>query len=460
MTSPKRNTLGLHPKMVATDQIKPNPHNARNHSKKQICQIADSMSAFGFTSPVLIDENGVLLAGHGRLEAAKFLGLKAIPAIVIDGFPRQESGPCCLADNRIAQNAGWDREQPGDELPQLAGNASLEGLDISDYWFRAGRDRRAPGRLRRRRIGSCRRPRSRAPCRPGGHADRATFGSSANIVFFAAMHAMSVAMNRLMGAERATWHSSIRPTTWRSGASSDAGVSSTGNSRWPRRDVPRSLHGFPYRHARHCRTGLDRWRRALRLHGLAPYRRTRGAGPRGLWRDAQSGRVGEDQRRPGQFLPQPARAHWRVPGRHSPHLNTIELGRHGRSRSNVWRYAGANTFRAGRLDDLRAHPTVKPVAMIADAIKDCTRRDQIVLDTFCGSGTTILAAERVGRMRSRRGNRPALCRCCDPALAGLYGPRRGARRNRSDLRRNRCRCGPIIGSARPTARKGGDGNGA
>jgi DNA modification methylase len=81
----------------------------------------------------------------------------------------------------------------------------------------------------------------------------------------------------------------------------------------------------------------------------------------------------------------------------APHLNTIELGRHGRSRSNVWHYAGANTFRAGRMNDLRAHPTVKPVAMIADAMKDCTRRNEIVLDSFCGSGATILAAERVGR---------------------------------------------------------------
>jgi hypothetical protein len=81
----------------------------------------------------------------------------------------------------------------------------------------------------------------------------------------------------------------------------------------------------------------------------------------------------------------------------SPHLNTIELGRHGRSRSNVWKYAGVNTFRSGRMDDLRAHPTVKPVALVADAIKDCTQRNQIVIDTFSGSGTTLLAAERVGR---------------------------------------------------------------
>jgi DNA modification methylase len=79
------------------------------------------------------------------------------------------------------------------------------------------------------------------------------------------------------------------------------------------------------------------------------------------------------------------------------HLNNVELGRHGRSRSNVWHYAGVNTFRAGRLDELKCHPTVKPVALVADAIKDCTGRGDIVLDTFCGSGTTILAAERVGR---------------------------------------------------------------
>ncbi len=79
------------------------------------------------------------------------------------------------------------------------------------------------------------------------------------------------------------------------------------------------------------------------------------------------------------------------------HLNNVELGRHGRSRSNVWPYAGVNTFRTGRMDELAAHPTVKPVTMVADALKDCTRRGDIVLDTFSGAGTTVLAAERVGR---------------------------------------------------------------
>jgi DNA modification methylase len=81
----------------------------------------------------------------------------------------------------------------------------------------------------------------------------------------------------------------------------------------------------------------------------------------------------------------------------APNLNNVELGRHGRNRSNVWTYPGTNTFRAGRMTDLSAHPTVKPVALVADAMKDCTRRGDIVLDPFLGSGTTVLAAERVGR---------------------------------------------------------------
>jgi DNA modification methylase len=79
------------------------------------------------------------------------------------------------------------------------------------------------------------------------------------------------------------------------------------------------------------------------------------------------------------------------------HLNNFELGQRGRSRSNVWTYAGVNTFKTDRLNELTLHPTVKPVALVADAMRDCSRRGDIVLDPFIGSGTTILAAEHVGR---------------------------------------------------------------
>jgi DNA modification methylase len=81
----------------------------------------------------------------------------------------------------------------------------------------------------------------------------------------------------------------------------------------------------------------------------------------------------------------------------APHINNFELGQHGRHRSNVWTYAGVNTLGPDRLEQLQMHPTIKPVALVADAIKDCSRRRDIILDCFAGSGTTIIAAEKTGR---------------------------------------------------------------
>ncbi len=82
----------------------------------------------------------------------------------------------------------------------------------------------------------------------------------------------------------------------------------------------------------------------------------------------------------------------------APHINNFGLGQHGRYRTNVWDYAGVNSMRAGRDEELTMHPTVKPVAMVADAIRDCSKRNGIILDAFSGSGTTIIAAEQTGRV--------------------------------------------------------------
>ena len=105
--------------LVSVDALKPNPRNARTHSKKQIRHIANNIDVYGFTVPVLIDENWMLLAGHGRLEAAKLLGLKRIPAIRLHGLSEAKKRALLLADNKIAENAGWDRERLAIELPEL-----------------------------------------------------------------------------------------------------------------------------------------------------------------------------------------------------------------------------------------------------------------------------------------------------------------------------------------------------
>ena len=110
------------------------------------------------------------------------------------------------------------------------------------------------------------------------------------------------------------------------------------------------------------------------------------------------------------------------------HQNNIELGRHGRNRSNVWTYPGLTGFGPGRDEALATHPTIKPVALVADAIRDCTSKGDLVLDPFLGSGTTVLAAEKVGRVCFGLEYEARLCRCRGAPMAGIHWKRRGARR--------------------------------
>ena len=107
----------------------------------------------------------------------------------------------------------------------------------------------------------------------------------------------------------------------------------------------------------------------------------------------------------------------------APHLNMVELGKHGRNRTNVWDYASVNSMRGSRREDLALHPTVKPTGLVADAIQDVTRRGDLVLDLFLGSGTTLAGgrANRAALPWAR--HRSGLCRCGDRTLVGENGPR-------------------------------------
>jgi len=120
---------------IAIDKLTPNVRNARTHSRKQIRQIADSIAAFGFVVPIVIDEDGVIIAGHGRYAAAKLNDLKEVPAIKVQGLSEAKRRALALADNRIAENAGWDREILAAELLELAEILVVEGLDVSITGF-------------------------------------------------------------------------------------------------------------------------------------------------------------------------------------------------------------------------------------------------------------------------------------------------------------------------------------
>src|SRR6516164_10391524 len=119
----------------AINELTPSGRNARTHSRKQVRQIADSIKAFDFVVPILIDDDGVIIAGHGRYAAAKLLGLKQVPTIKVTGLSQAKRRALALADNRIAESAGWDRELLAIELPELAEILAVEGLDISITGF-------------------------------------------------------------------------------------------------------------------------------------------------------------------------------------------------------------------------------------------------------------------------------------------------------------------------------------
>src|SRR6266566_4902213 len=122
---------------LSISQIKLNPRNSRTHPAKQIRQIANSIVAFGFTNPLLLSEDGELIAGHGRYKAAELLGLAKVPVIVLAGLSPARQRALAIADNKIAENAGWDRERLAIEIPELAGLLETEGLDVSILGFEA-----------------------------------------------------------------------------------------------------------------------------------------------------------------------------------------------------------------------------------------------------------------------------------------------------------------------------------
>ena len=384
-------------KWVSPHALKPNPRNARTHSKKQIRQIADSVLAFGFVVPLVVDESNTILLGHGRLAAAIALDLNEIPVIVLEGLSEAKKRALLLADNKITENAGWDRKRLSVELPELAELLIEESLDISITGFEPveidqiaidfEEDTSDPADTVESEwlaASVVSKPRDiwelgghRLACgdaRNAGDIDRLMSGKRAAMAFLDPPYNVRirsvVGRGRIKHAEFALASGELSPGEFtsflREALQNAARVSCEG-----------AVH-FACMDWGHIRELIEAGREVYdTMLNLA------------IWVKSNAG-LGSFYRSQHELI-----GVFRVGD--AKHLNNVELGRHGRSRSNVWHYAGVNTFRAGRMDELAAHPTVKPVAMVADALRDCTRRGDIVLDTFAGAGTTIVAAERVGR---------------------------------------------------------------
>jgi DNA modification methylase len=375
--------------------IKPHPKNARTHPAKQISRLVESINQFGFTSPLLVDENNVILAGHARWQAARQAGLKVVPVIVIRSLSEAKKRAYVLADNKIAELAGYDRPALAVELQELSSLLSEEDLDLSLTGFEPAEIDSLFADLIDAETDLADGLPEFATTAVSRRGDLWVLGDRHRILCDDAQSADYV---RLMGAEQAAmaftdppYNVSI-PKTLGRGRTKHRNFAMAAGEMSPAdyttfliqaltpaaaHSVDGALHYvcMDWRHMREMQDAGDTVYGELK--NLVTWVKTN-AGQGSLYRSQHElifvYKVGE-----------------------GPHLNNIELGRHGRNRSNVWTYPGGNTFRSGRMADLTAHPTVKPVALVADAIRDCSRRGDLVLDPFMGVGTTILAAERVGR---------------------------------------------------------------
>lgn len=376
--------------------VRPNPKNARTHSKKQIRQIAASIRKFGFLNPLIVDDENMILAGHGRLEGARLEGMAHVPIVRFGHLSEAQKRAYVIADNKIAEEAGWDRELLSIELGELIELLPVEGLDVSITGFETaeidllladmGTSRPDPGDavpalpetavtrsgdlwlLGKHRLlcGDSRRPED---------FDRAVGAARAAVVFCDPPYNVRVCgiggRGRIQHPEFAFASGEMSEVQFRKFLSQTLGNG-------VRVSAPGAVHFvcIDWRHVSDLiEVGRELYGDMLNLV---------------VWNKTSPGQ-GSFYRSQHEFI-----GVFRVG--EEPHRNNIELGRFGRNRSNVWTYAGVNTFGKGRMEALASHPTVKPVALVADALLDCTARGDVVLDQFVGSGTTILAAQKVARV--------------------------------------------------------------
>lgn len=386
---------------VLVSSLRPHPANARTHSKKQLRQIADSIKTFGFTSPVLVSDDNEILAGHGRVEAAKLLGMERVPTVRLSHLNASQRRAYLIADNKLALNAGWDRELLASELQTLIDidfDVEITGFSLAEVETVLEEARECspePEHAADNDIPPLP-DRSSVATRPGDlwHLGRHRLlcGDSRYAETFA----------RLLGGERADLVFTDPPYN----VPIDGHVCGLGRIRHREFAMgagemsPEEFTAFLQATLGHsaasCRDGaiafvcMD-WRHIgeLLAAGRAAFTELKNVC---VWNKTNGGM--------GSFYRSKHEMVFVFKVGTALHTNTFGLGGGGRYRTNVWDYAGINALRVDRNEELAMHPTVKPVALIADAIRDCSRRGEIVLDPFAGSGSTLIAADRVGR-RSR-----------------------------------------------------------
>jgi len=371
-------------------KLSPWPNNPRKHTDGQIAKLKASLARYGFTVPLMIDEADVVLSGHARLEAAKQLKLPAVPVRVLSGLSQAEKRAYVLADNKLALLSSWNFDLLKDELSLLVQDdfeIELTGFSTAevDLMFDEQAEDAdepqpedvvdeivsAPGDLwllgeHRLLCGDALLPETYATLMQGQPAQLCVTDPPFN-----------VKIQGHVGGSGKVKHAEFKMASGEMSSEQFTSFLHRAFTQVADHQVPGAITfaAMDWRHIRELLNASDP------VFG-APKQVC-------VWAKENAG-MGTFYRSQHElfFVFKKGDAH---------HINNFELGQHGRYRTNVWSYPGANAFKGKGLDLLALHPTVKPVALVADAIRDCSHRNGLVLDPFAGSGTILIAAERTGR---------------------------------------------------------------
>lgn len=386
---------------LAITELELDPKNPRMHAPRQVRQIARSIEAFGFNVPVLIDAKRKVIAGHGRILACKLLGRSEVPTIRLEHMSEAQARAFMLADNRLTETSVWDDRLLAEQLKELSDldlDFSLEvtGFDMGEIDLRI-EGFASPSKRDEERADELPSPAiEQRVTRPGdlwlldnhhrvlcGSAlDQASYtalmrGEQAAMVFSDPPYNLRIDGN--VSGSGAIHH---REFAMASGEMTEEGFTrflASAFSRFAANTASGSLHYIciDWRHLSELlAAGREAFSELLNVC---------------VW-VKDNGGLGSLYRSQHELI-------FVFKSGRGSHRNNVMLGQYGRNRTNVWQYQCASSFsRSGEEGNLLAlHPTVKPAALVADAIMDCTDRHDVVLDGFLGSGTTVIAAERTGR---------------------------------------------------------------
>lgn len=374
---------------LSLNALRPRPNNPRTHSPKQIQQLADSIERFGWTNPILIDASNFIIAGHGRWMAARKLGLESAPVIRNTNMSAAEIRAYVIADNKLAQNAGWDDDLLRIELGELMEmdldfSIEITGFETPeiDIIMDDGEYEHAPEIAEEPSPGP-------AVSQPGdlwllgphrlycGDAlDEASYQAvladrKAATIFTDPPYNLKVSEIVNKGRKK---HREFAMASGEMEPGEFAAFLNSAFKLMASSCVPGAI-AFVCMDWRHAEELLAAGKQQFdELKNICVW--DKGVGGMGSLYRSQHELV---------FI-------YKVSA--GKHVNNIQLGRYGRNRTNLWRYPGVQS----RRKDLQLHPTVKPISMVADALRDVTKRNDVVLDPFLGSGTTLLAAERTERI--------------------------------------------------------------